>query len=107
MQIDSLKVFCDLAETESFTKAAQINNVTQSAVSQQISALERAFKSLLIERSKKKVIGGAAVGAALGGIFGHNAAGGAAAGAAKAYIVVIPAQTRIKFTLRRDITLSQ
>jgi DNA-binding transcriptional LysR family regulator len=54
MQIDSLKVFCDLADTESFTKAAQINNVTQSAVSQQISSLERLFKSLLIERSKKK-----------------------------------------------------
>src|SRR3989440_1847830 len=54
MQIESLKVFCDLAETESFTKAAQINTVTQSAVSQQISSLERAFKSLLIERSKKK-----------------------------------------------------
>ena len=54
MQIESLKVFCDLAETESFTKAAQINAVTQSAVSQQISSLERTFKSLLIERSKKK-----------------------------------------------------
>lgn len=54
MQIESLKVFCDLAETESFTKAAQINNVTQSAVSQQISSLERQFNSLLIERSKKK-----------------------------------------------------
>ena len=54
MQIESLKVFCDLAETESFTKAAQINNVTQSAVSQQISSLERIFKALLIERSKKK-----------------------------------------------------
>ncbi len=54
MQIESLKVFCDLAETESFTKAAQISQVTQSAVSQQISALERQFKSLLIERSKKK-----------------------------------------------------
>src|SRR5512136_429618 len=53
MQIESLKVFCDLAETKSFTKAAQINNVTQSAVSQTISALERRFKSLLIERSKK------------------------------------------------------
>ena len=53
MQIESLKVFCDLAETESFTKAAHINNVTQSAVSQQISSLERQFKSLLIERSKK------------------------------------------------------
>jgi DNA-binding transcriptional LysR family regulator len=54
MQIESFKVFCDLAETESFTRAAQINNVTQSAVSQQISSLERQFKSLLIERSKKK-----------------------------------------------------
>jgi DNA-binding transcriptional LysR family regulator len=54
MQIESLKMFCDLAETESFTKAAQINEVTQSAVSQQISSLERLFKSLLIERSKKK-----------------------------------------------------
>ncbi|MCX6906314.1 MAG: LysR family transcriptional regulator [Verrucomicrobia bacterium] len=54
MQIESLKVFCDLAETESFTKAAQINEVTQSAVSQQISSLERLFKSLLIERSKKR-----------------------------------------------------
>ncbi len=54
MQIESLKVFCDLAETESFSRAAQINKITQSAVSQQISSLERQFKSLLIERSKKK-----------------------------------------------------
>jgi len=54
MQIESLKVFCDLSETESFTKSAHINGVTQSAVSQQISSLERQFKSLLIERSKKK-----------------------------------------------------
>ena len=54
MQIESLKVFCDLAETKSFTKAAQINSVTQSAVSQQISSLEKTFKSLLIERSKKQ-----------------------------------------------------
>jgi DNA-binding transcriptional LysR family regulator len=53
MQIESLKVFCDLTETESFTKAAQVNKVTQSAVSQTIGALEKKFKSLLIERSKK------------------------------------------------------
>jgi LysR family transcriptional regulator, transcriptional activator of the cysJI operon len=53
MQIESLKVFCDLAETESFTKAAQINQVTQSAVSQTITSLEKLFSSLLIERSKK------------------------------------------------------
>ena len=54
MQIESLKVYCDLADSESFTKAAQINGVTQSAVSQQISSLERLFKALLIERSKKR-----------------------------------------------------
>ena len=54
MQIESLKVFCDLAETTSFTKAARINGVTQSAVSQQISSLETKFDAAFIERSKKK-----------------------------------------------------
>ena len=53
MQIESLKMFCDLAETSSFTKAAQINEVTQSAVSQTITTLERHFACLLVERSKK------------------------------------------------------
>jgi DNA-binding transcriptional LysR family regulator len=53
MQIQNLKVYCDLAETESFTKTAQINAVTQSAVSQTLTALERTFKSLLVERTKK------------------------------------------------------
>src|SRR5262252_4917738 len=53
MQIESLKVFCDLVESESFTRAAQINKVTQSAVSQTITMMERQFKTLLVERSKK------------------------------------------------------
>lgn len=54
MQIEALKVFADLAESKSFTKTAHINGVTQSAVSQQIGAMERQFQSLLIERSKKQ-----------------------------------------------------
>ena len=54
MQIESLKVFCDLVETQSFTKAAQINGVTQSAVSQQITVLERQFNAALIQRPKRK-----------------------------------------------------
>ena len=53
MQFESLRVFCDLSETKSFTKAAQRNHVTQSAVSQTLSALERQFRSQLIERSKR------------------------------------------------------
>src|SRR4051812_3542570 len=54
MQIQSLKIFRDLVEAQSFTKSAKINDVTQSAVSQQITMLERLFSSLLIERSKKQ-----------------------------------------------------
>jgi DNA-binding transcriptional LysR family regulator len=53
MQIESLKMFCDLAETKSFTRAAELNGVTQSAVSQAISTLERQLASLMVERSRK------------------------------------------------------
>jgi len=53
MQIESLRMFCDLAETKSFTKAAEMNRVTQSAVSQAISALERQWSALMVERSRK------------------------------------------------------
>ena len=47
-------MFCDLVETQSFTKAAQISGVTQSAVSQQMGSLARIFKSRLVEPGKKK-----------------------------------------------------
>ncbi len=53
MQIETFKVFCDLVETASFSRAAALNHVTQSAVSQQIRALERRFHVSLIERGKK------------------------------------------------------
>jgi LysR family transcriptional regulator, transcriptional activator of the cysJI operon len=54
MQIDSFRVFRDLVESESFSKAAQMNNITQSAVSQQIRAVETRFHIPLIERSSKR-----------------------------------------------------
>ncbi len=50
MQIESLKIFCDLVETQSFSQAAERNFVTQSAVSQQVRALEERFKRRLLER---------------------------------------------------------
>jgi DNA-binding transcriptional LysR family regulator len=53
MQIQSFKVFSNLAETSSFSKAAQMNGITQSAVSQQVRALERRFGVKLIERGRK------------------------------------------------------
>jgi DNA-binding transcriptional LysR family regulator len=53
MQIETFKVFCDLADSESFTKAAQINGITQSAVSQQVRALENRFGVMLIDRGRR------------------------------------------------------
>ncbi|HVF56242.1 MAG TPA: LysR family transcriptional regulator [Pyrinomonadaceae bacterium] len=50
MQIETLKIFCDLVETRSFSQAAERNFVTQSAVSQQVRGLEEKFKRRLLER---------------------------------------------------------
>src|SRR5574344_1621827 len=54
MQIENFKIFADLVETKSFSKAAKLNGVTQSAVSQQARTMERHFKALLIDRSQKQ-----------------------------------------------------
>ncbi len=54
MQVDNFKIFADLVETKSFSKAARLNGVTQSAVSQQARAMERNFNTLLIDRSQKQ-----------------------------------------------------
>jgi DNA-binding transcriptional LysR family regulator len=51
VQIETFKVFRDLVETSSFSKAAEVNGITQSAVSQQVRAIERKFNVKLIERS--------------------------------------------------------
>lgn len=53
MYIDQFKVFCDLAETASFSKAASINGITQSAVSQQVRAMEVKFGVTLVERGRR------------------------------------------------------
>lgn len=50
MQLEALKTFCDLVETGSFTRAAELNFVSQSAVSQQLRGLERRFEQKLVER---------------------------------------------------------
>src|SRR6186713_2844314 len=51
MYIDAFKVFCDLVETRSFSKAAAMNELTQSAVSQQVRNLELRLGCNLIERA--------------------------------------------------------
>jgi DNA-binding transcriptional LysR family regulator len=54
MQVESFNVFRDLVESRSFSKAASLNFITQSAVSQQVRAMEERFRVPLIERSNKR-----------------------------------------------------
>tara|TARA_B100000959_G_C14938659_1_gene606832 strand:- start:185 stop:1069 length:885 start_codon:yes stop_codon:yes gene_type:complete len=54
VHISNLKTYCDLVETKSFSKAARLNGVTQSAVSQQLKSMETCFNMLIIDRSQKK-----------------------------------------------------
>ena len=53
MHIETFQVLCDLVETSSFSKAAERNGLTQSAVSQQIRALEERFGVTLVERGRR------------------------------------------------------
>ncbi len=53
MQIQNLKVYCDLVETGSFSLAAERSGITQSAVSQQIKSMEEKFGVVFFERGRK------------------------------------------------------
>ena len=55
MFVESLKVFCDLLETQSFSKTAVLNSVTQSAVSQQLKSIEKRQGKRLLEREKRRL----------------------------------------------------
>src|SRR6516162_6876460 len=55
MHLETLKVFCDVVETGSFSTAASQNFVTQSAVSQQIRMLEDRYGRRLLERTRGNV----------------------------------------------------
>ncbi len=54
MHIENFKIFSDLVESQSFSKAAKLNSITQSAVSQQLRAMEKHFNILIIDRSQKQ-----------------------------------------------------
>jgi DNA-binding transcriptional LysR family regulator len=52
VHIETLKTFCDVVESGSLSKAAKLNFVSQSAVSQQLNALERRYDRRLLERGR-------------------------------------------------------
>jgi DNA-binding transcriptional LysR family regulator len=56
VHLETLKTFCDLVETGSFTRAAALNFVSQSAVSQQLRSLEARYNRPLLERRSRRGI---------------------------------------------------
>ncbi len=55
MHIEMLKIFCDLADSHSFSKTAEKHLLSQSAVSQQLAQIELAHKCQLITRRKRPI----------------------------------------------------
>ncbi len=55
MTLDTLKLFRDIAQTRSISRGAQLNQVSQSAASQQLQELERTLKVELLDRSTRPV----------------------------------------------------
>ncbi len=55
MYIDSFKVFCDLVQSGSFSKAACMNSITQSAVSQQVRSIEMRYGCVLVDRGRRNL----------------------------------------------------
>ena len=55
MHLESMRIFRDLRETGTFSKAAELNYLTQSAVSQQLQQLERSVGRPLLERGGRQI----------------------------------------------------
>lgn len=53
MYFEALKVFCDVVRLNSFSRAAAVNRISQSAVSQNVLQLEKGLGVQLLDRSKR------------------------------------------------------
>ena len=53
MNIETLRVFCDVVDLRNFSRAAEKHGVSQSAVSQQLAQIETLHKCQLVDRKKR------------------------------------------------------
>lgn len=56
MNLASMRLFCDVVRCRSFSQAASLNNITQSAASQAVSQLEKEVGLQLVDRSKRPCV---------------------------------------------------
>ena len=56
MQLEALKIFCDVARWASFSRGAAENGISQSSASQAVHQLEVRLGVKLIDRSKRPLV---------------------------------------------------
>jgi DNA-binding transcriptional LysR family regulator len=56
MNIETLRVFCDVVQNQSFSRGAKINDVSQSAATQSVHRVEEHFGVQLVDRSKRPFV---------------------------------------------------
>src|SRR5262249_39057329 len=56
MQLESLKIFCDVVRCSSFSRGAEENGISQSSASQAVHQLEERLGVKLIDRSKRPLV---------------------------------------------------
>jgi DNA-binding transcriptional LysR family regulator len=56
MNIETLRIFCDVVQHQSFSRGAKINEVSQSAATQSVHRVEEYFGVQLVDRSKRPFV---------------------------------------------------
>jgi len=56
MNIETIRIFCDVVQHQSFSRGAAANDVSQSAATQSVHRMERHFGIQLVDRSKRPFV---------------------------------------------------
>jgi DNA-binding transcriptional LysR family regulator len=56
MNIETLRIFCDVIQHQSFSRGANVNDISQSAATQSVHRLEKHFGVALVDRSKRPFV---------------------------------------------------
>lgn len=56
MNIETLRIFCDVVQHQSFSRGATINSVSQSAATQSVHRVEKHFGVQLVDRTKRPFV---------------------------------------------------
>ncbi len=56
MNIETLRIFCDVVQRQSFSRGAAVNDVSQSAATQSVHRVERHFGVQLVDRTKRPFV---------------------------------------------------